>query len=359
MSERKRVLVTAIGGGGFGDQVVKALRLADRYFVIGADMNPRVPQFRWVDQALALPPASHSEYVEATLAECVRRGVQALIPGSESELIIWSRERAQAGAHGILLPIASRSVIDIAMDKRRTSEFLRDAGFDAPAWATIRADSDLNGVERFPVVVKPAVGGGGSRDTYLAQTRRELALIHELVTANGSPMIVQEYVGTPDHEYTVGVLHDLDGGFVNSIAVRRHLKGAMAVRLSIPNRSGRAELGSHLIVSSGISTGDVGPYPEVASQCEEIAAALDLRGAANFQCRLVNGMVMVFEINPRFSGTTSIRALMGYNEPDALLRRHLDGEELQVRFPYRTGTVLRTINEVEAPGSDAPRWRLS
>ena len=36
----KRVLVTAIGGGGHGDQILKALRLAakDSYEIFGADV---------------------------------------------------------------------------------------------------------------------------------------------------------------------------------------------------------------------------------------------------------------------------------------------------------------------------------
>ena len=34
----------------------------------------------------------------------------------------------------------------------------------------------------------------------------------------------------------------------------------------------------------------------------------------------------MFEINPRFSGTTSLRAMVGYNEPDVLIRHHVLGE---------------------------------
>jgi carbamoyl-phosphate synthase large subunit len=66
---------------------------------------------------------------------------------------------------------------------------------------------------------------------------------------------------------------------------------------------------------------------------------------------------MIFEINPRFSGTTSIRAMMGYNEPDLLLRRHLRGEALTPRFPYRSGMVLRSLGETLVPTEPAVSWR--
>ena len=53
----------------------------------------------------------------------------------------------------------------------------------------------------------------------------------------------------------------------------------------------------------------------------------------------------MFEINPRFSGTTSIRAMVGYNEPDVLMRRHLLGEVFPADLPYDEALVLRGLVE--------------
>ena len=68
--------------------------------------------------------------------------------------------------------------------------------------------------------------------------------------------MVQEYVGTPDHEYTVGVLHDMDGSFINSIALKRSLNSQLNIRLSVRNRTNKNKLGDELVISSGIS-----PWP--------------------------------------------------------------------------------------------------
>jgi carbamoyl-phosphate synthase large subunit len=62
---------------------------------------------------------------------------------------------------------------------------------------------------------------------------------------------------------------------------------------------------------------------------------------------MAHGIPKVFEINPRFSGTTSLRAMKGYNEPDCLLRKHLFGEEIKVRFDYGSGLILRSLCENE------------
>jgi carbamoyl-phosphate synthase large subunit len=54
---------------------------------------------------------------------------------------------------------------------------------------------------------------------------------------------------------------------------------------------------------------------------------------------------MVFEINPRFSGTTSLRAMAGLNEPDLLLRRHLLNHNIGQNASYQEVTIHRSLSE--------------
>jgi carbamoyl-phosphate synthase large subunit len=350
-----RVLVTAIGGVGYGEQILKALRLAGGYTIIGADIDPYCANFAHVDRAVTLPPARDPSYLDALLGVCDGLGVDAVLPGCEPELRILSTERERLLQRGLFLPICAKRVIDLCMDKRSTATFLDEHGFGRPWWTTVRA-GEIPDVDAFPVVIKPAVGGGGSADCFLAQTPRELELVLELLGERGSDMIVQEYVAGPDSEYTVGVLHDMDGRLLNSIAVRREFISPLNVRLRVPNRTGRTSLGETLLVSSGFSQGVVGRFPDVTEPCETLAAALGVQGAVNIQCRVDEAGMKVFEINPRFSGTTSLRAMVGYNEPDVLLRHHLLGEPVGVRFPYRDGRIHRSLLESFVPTDPAPSW---
>ena len=53
------VLVTGIGGGGVGEQILKCLRMSKMpYYIVGGDMNRNSKGFKLVDQAYILPPAS-------------------------------------------------------------------------------------------------------------------------------------------------------------------------------------------------------------------------------------------------------------------------------------------------------------
>jgi carbamoyl-phosphate synthase large subunit len=70
------------------------------------------------------------------------------------------------------------------------------------------------------------------------------------------------------------------------------------------------------------------------------------------QCRKTERGVVAFEINPRLSGTTSIRALVGFNEPEILIRYFLTGEFPQT-ISYQSGYVLRELREKFVPFGQA------
>lgn len=358
-SEAIPVLVTAIGGGGHGEQIVKALRTAGagRYRIVGGDASRFCPQFGMVDRPVLLPKASHPEYIDAVLAICRRFGVRAAFHGCEPELLAFHRNRERFAAAGVFLPVNLPAVIETCMDKFATARFLAANGFDPPWAEAFAGPESIARVPVYPVIVKPMRGGGGSRDCFIAQNRRQLEILAEYLNVANEPFLLQEYVGTHEGEFTVGVLHDMDGKFINSIALRRLLNSALNMRLAVRNTTGRNELGDWLVVSTGVSHGHIGDYREVTATCERVAEALGARGPINVQCRLVGGKVRVFEINPRFSGTTSLRAMMGYNEPDILIRRHLLGERIAPRFAYRHGWILRSLTENVLPESSPPDWR--
>lgn len=341
------VLVTAVGG--YGGQILKALRLApsSRYVIVGTDVTECCPQFKQVDYGHRLPRVDAPEYFDVLFELCHRYGVKAVFPGCEAELVSMSNARHLFTERGLMLPIASKEFIDVCLDKERTNSRLCELGFEPPRYVKVIDRDTVNAIDWFPVVVKPSVGAGGSANCFIAQNRAELmALCDYLGLENiAGSFIIQEYVGAPEDEYTVGVLHDLDGAYINAIGIRRLFSGQLNVRQSVPNRTGLSNLGPRLLLSSGVSQGYIGRFSLVTEQCRTITQALGACGAVNVQCRLVDGQVKVFEINPRFSGTTSLRAMVGYNEPDVLIRRHLYGESIPADFHYQEKLIVRTLQE--------------
>lgn len=356
MNQKLCVMVTGLGGGGHGEQILKALRLArTEYEIVGGDMSPYSKGLSEVDHPYLLPPADTPKYIESVLAVCRMHRVKALFHGSEPELKAMSRERERIDDAGIFLPINPDRVIKICMDKFKTMKFLSDHGFAFPKTIRVVSREDTERIDFLPAVLKPSIGSGGSANVFLVQTFTELRAFCDYLLSIYSEFIAQEYVGTPETEYTVGVLISMDGELLNSIAVKKAILTSLSNRIKISNRSGNRKLGDVLAISSGVSQGEIGTFPEITKPCERLALALGCRGPVNIQCRFVDGKVFVFEINPRFSGTTSLRAMVGYNEPDILIRKHCLGEPVSPHLTYKSGYIVRGLQEAFIERIDFPK----
>ena len=113
-----------------------------------------------------------------------------------------------------------------------------------------------------------------------------------------------------------------DGDYVmSSIAIRRTLKGGQTYKAFIDGFDG------------------------VRKSAEEVALRLGARGPVNIQSRLVDGSPKIFEINPRLSASSPMRAVAGVNEPDLLYRNAVLGDEPKVTR-YQRLVAMRYWNEV-------------
>lgn len=339
-------LVTGVGGGGNGEQLIKCLRLSSLgYRVVGTDLSIEAARQCQADIVDQLPSADHPDYVTRLIDLCSKHHVDAVFPGSEPELRRISKEADTIRKHVKLLAVNDFDVVQTCSNKFATINFLKEHNFPFPKTWLVSSLEDADAIQNFPVIIKPVVGGG-SQHVYVVQDKDELQLLVSYLIRYFNEVLIQEYVGRVDQEFTVGVLLDEQGNLINSIALNRMIMTSLSNRIKVKNRTGRTDLGEMLAVSSGVSQGRIAAFPEVTGFCERLALALGARFAINVQCRLVDGKPYVFEINPRFSGTSSIRAMLGFNEPDILIRKHIMGEVIQPGFPYKSGTVLRGLREI-------------
>lgn len=340
------VMITGVGGGGVGEQILKCLRLSSlEYNIIGCDMNRNSMGLSKVDKAYLVPSASNSHYVENILQICKQNNVQVLFHGSEPEMKVLSQNRQIFMEEGIFIPFNPEDVIEKCMDKYLTMQFLQENGFAVQKYWEVREEDDLQKIDIFPVILKPSVGGGGSINTFIAQNSEELELFGKYLLQIYNQFLVQEYVGKVDDEYTVGVLHTSSGEYINSIAVKKNILSGLSNKMRVANRTGRTDLGDVLAISSGVSQGEIGRFEEITKPCRKIAKRLGCTAALNIQCRIHKGQMYVFEINPRISGTSSLRAMVGYNEPDILIREKILGEEIEPDFAYKSGYIARGLEE--------------
>src|SRR5437660_1463298 len=272
------------------------------------------------DAGHVVPPAVDPAYLPAIMEICERESVHLIMIGNMAEMHVLARHGGeiykQTGAFVVTSPPPALRLMD---DKWELATFLRKSGFDYPRSVL---PSDRKSLERFldevqfPYVVKSRFGAG-SQQLATARTNHEL----EYLAAAVRDPVIQEYLTPDDEEYTVGAFVCSNGRAAASIVMKRQLNLGMTFKAQVLPES------------------DLGGY------CERILERTGCIGPANVQLRLTERGPVVFEINPRFSSTTSARPHYGFNETEMCIRHFVLNEEI-VRPMIRTGRLFRVVEDV-------------
>lgn len=342
--EKLTVLIAGMGGGSLGLEMFKCLRDTGRYRLIGTDISEKAYGFseKGFDQTYLLDRTGSREYAARLLEIALQEKVDAIAPGAEEVHKILSGQRELFQSAGIMLMINSEEVIELCADKLKSLQFLAEQGLATPAHQEIETDRDIEAFQAFPCVVKPARASGGSNLVFLAEDEAEALFFVNYIRRRGYLPFLQEYIESTD-EYTVGVLSSASGEILGSIALRRFLDTKLSYNLRYDNR----------VISSGWSQGEIDDFEPVRRQAEAIARTLKSRWALNIQGRLDHkGVFYPFEINPRHSGTSYLRALAGFNEPDILLQYSLKGCAPPPLF-LKKGYYVRSLAEAFIPKKES------
>lgn len=310
-----KILVTGVGGGA-GQSVLKALRMAEFQDVLAFDSSPLAAGFYFGYPGVVGFEALHPNYIDHLLKTAIENQVEVIFPGHDIELKVLSKVIGEFLNNGIQILVSDSRVIDICDDKLKTAQFLESAGFDYPRTQTFH-DFKWEG---HPVVLKPQFEGARSKDTYVAKDFDQFERFSSFV--NPQNCVVQEYV--EGDEYTCGSIF-MDNTLLGVISMKRFLRNGDTYKA--------------FSVKSD-------PINEFVSK---VVTELKPFGACNVQLRIRDGKPIVFEINPRCSGTTAARALVGFNEPSVILN-YLKLKEFQ-EIHYEEATILRYWQEVKVANS--------
>lgn len=346
MKEKLKILVSGICGNSYGAQIAKSLTLLhENYEIFGADATTStlVDTIK-VKNLIELPKASSDSYLNSLAACYHENSIDYLIEGSEPEQKSLNDNRDFLNANKINWVSNNKHAIETCLDKRKLGQFLKNNSFWHPKILSItELDSDSS---LFPVILKPYSQSGGSNHVYLAQDMDDIKAILQLSRREIGSYMIQEYLGTPDAEYTVGILHNNDGVFIGSATLKRNLSQSLSVKHSVKNLTEKHELGEVLVISSGFSQGLLHRNRAIEDYCRHVAETLKSSGPLNFQGRLVGGKFYIFEINPRFSGTSFMRSLSGFNEAD-LWMKHIDKKVSSSPFYIKSKILYkRVIKEI-------------
>ena len=323
------LLITGVGGP-LGQALIKAARLsAIPCRVVGTDRTALSVGLDWCDAAHVITSSTDREaYLADIRRVCAAEKVTLILPGSDSELLLLAENAAELHTSSGARVVASNpAVLEIALDKCKTAAFLRANGLNFPRFAALE---DREGVEDlihelgFPLIAKPC-RGSGSRGLTKVLSREDI----EYLRTRADGMVLQEYLLPDEAEYTVAVYTQRDGTQAGAIALQRELVAGNTYRATVDQNQ------------------------VVLAEAEAVARAIGARGPCNVQLRLTSRGPVAFEINPRFSGTTAMRANFGFNEVEMAIRDFALQEDVAPPV-IRTGTALRFWDEVYSyPAADS------
>ncbi|WP_087001630.1 ATP-grasp domain-containing protein [Rhizobium sullae] len=317
-----KVLVTG-AGALLGQGIIRSLQRSNlNATIVVADPSPLAVGLYWGDVPYLIPMANDPAYFERICVVIERERPDVVIPGTDVELHAFAAHREFLEAtYGTRVIISSPRVVEIADDKWLTAQFLESEGLGFVPSCLPGNEHDLIATVGFPLIVKPRVGARSIGVRVIHSDGELQAAIDEQPCC-----VIQKYVGTPETEYTAGTL-TFEGKCAASIVMRRDLRDGNTYRAF-------AE-----------------PYGELNEAVERAATILNAFGPANFQFRLDDGAVRIFEINGRFSGTTGIRVHAGFNEVEMCIR-HILFDEPIIQPAVLPVTVLRHWSETVLMNSD-------
>ncbi len=311
-----KVLVTG-AGALLGQGIIRALRRsALNAAIVAVDPSPLAAGLYWADKAYTVPLATDPAYDAGIRRVLERERPDVVLVGTDVELPFFAHHRRELEAeYATSVLVSDERVVAIADDKWLTNRFLAEHGLPHPRSCLAGDEERLLDETGLPLIVKPRIGAR-SVGVHVVRSIAELrAALHDVPNA-----VVQEHVAMTDGEFTAGVLR-FDGQPTISIVMRRDLRDGNTYRAFVER------------------------FDALNAQVRCVADLLRPYGPANFQFGTVDGEIKIFEINARYSGTTPLRAAVGFNEVELAVRHLVDGAPIIPPAVQHETTILRSWTE--------------
>ena|GEM_PF-222061 len=316
-AHRLCVAVTA-AGGGIAQTVIDCLRACPfPVRIVGFELKARAKGLFECDVAHHLPSAGDAAYSQRLISLCRQEGVRLLIPGSDYELLKISEMAAKLEQDGCRVLSSSAECIRICQDKKALHDFLveRDAPF-FPTWLASDVASQPDAIQ-YPAILKPRWGSGsiGVRIIAAASDWESIKLRYRMDRLDDW---VVQLLGRPSAWDDATWQHVLDERSLqpqDSLAVQLFFSDNSEV---IGRMSWLGRMKSGVVMA--IETIE---EPEIWRAIEPVERAfgnLGMHGPVNIEGIWAGENTQFFEANPRFAGTTRVRALLGYREVEAAVR---------------------------------------
>jgi carbamoyl-phosphate synthase large subunit len=326
----KNILVTG-AGALLGQGILRSLSsLGDQFKIHTCDPHWRSGGHWLGCYAHKIPMADDKSYLNELKRIIRDNQIDILFVGTDTELPLLAQKREEIEKEfGLKIVISDKKVIDIGNDKWQTANFLKDNGFPFP-YSVLSTDkkgiADLKNKAAYPYFAKPV---DGARSKGIVRVDNE-DILNE-ITKTPNNLVIQEYISDEHGEFTSGCL--VLGGHPKAVVtLKRDLRDGNTYRAFYDKK-----------------------FSQYDDFIKKVSKRLGIEGPCNFQFRIRDNEPVIFEINARFSGTTPLRDLFGFNEVKATLEYYLFNRNIQPPV-IKEGEVLRVWSDLFISKEEVERF---
>ena len=269
---------------------------------IGTTIYPESPAECFSDIVEIVPRTDDEHYISCLIRLIDKYSIDMIIPGIEADMKTWNMYRKELEKTGVKLLLNNPDLVRLCSDKWLFYKELEKQDFEFRIRTSIISNDNSFS---FPVILKPRCGFG-ARGIIKIDSSKEL---EQYILQIGKSLMIQEFVGSDEEEYTVSAFFDKHSNCNALIMLRRKL-----------SQSGFTEIAC---VADKENTESIVPL------IEELAQTFKPIGPTNFQFRKVGDIWKLLEINPRISSSCSIRTAFRYNECHMAVKYFLEGKEIK------------------------------
>nr|WP_319510893.1 NAD-dependent epimerase/dehydratase family protein [uncultured Draconibacterium sp.] len=328
-------------GTGIGQSIINSLRLSRLPFkTIGFGSNPFAYGAYDCDIYDYTKCIYEEGYIDNIIEKCKEHKIDLLIPGLDDEVLLFAQNADKLKAAGINAIYPDEELIAICRDKERMSnELNRIANVFVKSYNKESIIEDIeSGRSKFPFIAKPR-GGFASRGIQIINNKEDLVKITDNHILQELAIPVKT---DPNYDYYTKQIKNNINPQVSEVSIQivYSQDGKLIGRMFSYNK-----------LNNGVPI-EIVPYNNeyvwsVIDKLTPTFLKMGLRGPLNIQGRITDNGLKLFEMNPRFTGITGLRALMGFNEVEACVKEWLgiDKGKNQLRFNYNRFGVRQTADK--------------
>ncbi len=309
----KKIMVSG-ASGVVGYSCLKALQSVKRYYLVGTSIYESDVAQKYCD-AFFIAPHTGSDHYSVWLKKIVSDyDIDLLIPGIEIDLYKWNEMRDKLDEWGVKVILNSSQLIDLCQDKWEFYRKIKLIDEDICIPTILQCDYNVaTATLGSNMIIKPRRGYGSIGIHYISNEKE-----YNFYRKDGC--VIQKRIF--GEEYTVGAFYDNSSNLSTYISLERKL-----------GRGGFTEFA------------ETKDHPQIKPIISKLGKELGAIGITNYQFINDEGKLKLLEINPRISSSTSMRAILGYNECDMGVRFTL-WNELPGKINIKRGKVTRYIEEI-------------